>query len=120
MAVQEALISVTLPAGADLRTHQFKFVSIDNAGKVVLTANNALAQGVLQNAPNTNEAATVAISGIVKVKVASGGITAGNAVGSAANGAVKNAATASSRLGIALVTAAENAVAEVLFHPIGA
>ena len=119
MATQEALISVTLPAGADLRTHQFKFVSVDSNGAVVLTGNNALAQGVLQNAPNTGEAATVAISGIVKVKC-DGVVTRGGAVGSAANGLAKNAATASSRLGIALATGAENAVIPVLFHPIGA
>jgi hypothetical protein len=118
MAVQEALISVTLPAGADLRTHQFKFVSVNSSGAVVLTANDALAQGVLQNAPNTNEAATVAISGIVKVKC-SAAVTRGGAVGSAANGLAKNAATASSKLGIALATGAENAVIPVLFQPIG-
>jgi hypothetical protein len=119
MATQEALISVTLPAGADLRTHQFKFVSVDSNGAVVLTANNALAQGVLQNAPNTGEAATVAISGIVKVKC-SAVVTRGGAVGSAANGALKDAVTASARLGIALATGAENAVIPVLFQPIGA
>jgi hypothetical protein len=47
MAVQEALISVTLTAGADLRTHQYKFVSVNAAGAVVLTATMTVkAQGV--------------------------------------------------------------------------
>ena len=120
MAIQEALISVTLTAGADLRTHQFKFVSIDNTGRVALTGNNAHADGVLQNAPNTGEAATVAISGLAKVKVASTGITRGTAIGSAANGFVKNAGTNTSILGTAVVTATDGAVAEILFHPRGA
>jgi hypothetical protein len=119
MAVQEALISVTIPAGADLRTHQFKFVSVNSDGNVVLTANNALAHGVLQNAPNTGEAATVAISGIVKVKC-DGVVTRGGQVSSAANGLAKNPTTNSSRLGVALATGAANAVIPVLFHPIGA
>jgi hypothetical protein len=119
MAVQEALISVTIPAGADLRTHQFKFVSVNSGGRVELTGNNALAHGVLQNAPNTGEAATVAISGIVKVKC-DGVVTRGGQVASAAGGVAKNPATASSRLGVALATGAAGAVIPMLFHPIGA
>ena len=113
MAVQEAIISVTLPAGADLRTHQFKFVSVDANGAVVLTDNDAKAQGVLQNAPNTGEAATIAISG--RVKVACGaGVTRGGDIASGANGAGKNAGTASEVLGTALETGANGRIISIL------
>lgn len=113
MAVQEALISVTLTAGADLRTHQYKFVSVGADGRVALTANDAKAQGVLLNAPNTGEAAIVAISGIVKVACGAA-VTRGGDVGSGANGAAKNAGTASEVLGTALETGANGRIISIL------
>ena len=113
MAVQEALISVTLTAGADLRTHQFKFVSVGADGRVVLTANDAKAQGVVLNDPNTGEAAIVAISGITKVKCGAA-VTRGGDVGSGANGAAKNAGTASEVLGTALETGANGRIISIL------
>jgi hypothetical protein len=119
MAVQEALISVTLPAGADLRTRQFHFVEIDGTGRVVLTGNNAHADGVLLNAPNTGEAATVAISGIVKVKCGAA-VTVGGNVASGADGLAKNAGTGSSLLGTAIQLGANGRIISMLFHPRGA
>lgn len=113
MAVQEALISVTLTAGADLRTHQYKFVSVGADGRVALTANDAKAQGVLLNDPNTGEAAIVAISGIVKVACGAA-VTRGGDVGSGANGAAKNAGTASEVLGTALETGANGRIISIL------
>jgi hypothetical protein len=113
MAVQEALISVTLTAGADLRTHQYKFVSVNAAGAVVLTGNDAKAQGVVLNDPNTGEAAIVAISGLVKVKCGAA-VTRGGDIASGANGAGKNAATASEVLGTALETGANGRVISIL------
>lgn len=113
MAVKEALISITLPAGADLRTHQYKFVSVDANGAVVLTADDARAQGVVLNDPNTGEAAIVAISGLVKVKCGAE-VTRGGDVGSGANGAAKNAGTASEVLGTALETGANGRVISIL------
>jgi len=118
MALQEAITSITLPAGADLRTHQFKFVEIDSNGRVALVGNNGHADGVVLNAPNTGEAATVAISGVVKVKCGAN-VTRGGNVASGANGAAKNAATASSILGTAIETGADGRVISILFHPRG-
>jgi small ligand-binding sensory domain FIST len=118
MAVQEALVSVTLPAGADLRTHQYKFVEIGSGGTIVLTGNDGHADGVLLNDPNTGEAAIVAISGIVKVKCG-GVVTRGGNVASGANGAAKNPATASSILGTAIETGADGRIISILFHPRG-
>ena len=116
MAYIENVTSVTLNAGADLRTHQFKFVSVDANGLVVLTADDARAQGVLLNAPNTDEAAEVAISGIVKVKCGAN-VTRGGRVASGANGAAKNVDTNAVDLGTALETGANGRVISILFQP---
>lgn len=113
MAVQEALISVTLPAGADLRDHQYKFVSVDATGRVVLTGDDAKAQGIVLNDPNTDEAAIVAVSGIVKVKCGDA-VTRGGDVGSGANGAAKNAGAESEVLGTALETGADGRIISIL------
>lgn len=118
MATTEAGISITLPAAADLTTHQYKFVSIDANGAVALTANDAHADGILLNDPNTGEAATVLISGVGKVKCGAA-VTAGGDIASGANGAGKNAATASAVLGTALETGASGRIISVLFHPRG-
>jgi hypothetical protein len=118
MAITESYTAISLPAGADLRTHQYKFVEIDANGAVVLVANNAHADGVLMNAPNTGEAATVAINGVVKVACGAN-VTRGGNVASGANGAAKNAATASSILGTAIQTGANGRIISILFHPRG-
>jgi len=113
MAVQEALISVTLTAGADLRTHQYKFVSVDSDGLIALTVDDGKAQGVLLNAPNTGEAATVAISGIVKVRCGAV-VTRGGAVASGASGAAKNVDTNAVALGTALEIGANGRIISIL------
>jgi hypothetical protein len=118
MAVTEAITSITLPAGADLRTHQYKFVEIGSGGTVLLVGNNAHADGVLLNDPNTGEAAIVGISGVLKVKCGAG-VTRGGNVASGANGAAKDAATASAVLGTAIETGANGRVISILFHPRG-
>lgn len=112
MAYTEHTTSVTLTAGADLSTHQFKFVSVDANGDVVLTADDAKAQGVLMNAPGDGEAATVAINGIVKVECGAA-VTAGGAVSSGANGEAKNAASGEV-LGTALETGADGRIISIL------
>ena len=84
MATTEAGISITLPAAADLRTHQYKFVSIDANGKAALTADDAHADGILCNDPNTDEAAIVLISGVGKVKCGAA-VTRGGDISSGAN-----------------------------------
>lgn len=118
MAYTESNISVTLVAAADLRTHQFKFVSVDSNGLAALTGDDAHADGVLLNAPNTGEAAEVAISGIVKLKCGAA-VTRGADVASGANGAGKNTDTGSAVNGTALETGANGRVISILFHPRG-
>lgn len=118
MATMQSPISVTLKAGADLRTHQFKFVSIAADGDVELTGDDGHADGVLLNAPNSGEAATVAIGGVVKV-VCGAAVTRGADVASGANGAAKDTDTGSSVNGTALETGASGRVISILFHPRG-
>lgn len=117
MAYLEQVRSISLLAGADLRTHQFKFVSVAADGDVELTGDDATADFVLLNAPNSGEAAELALPGSV-VKVACGAaVTRGGDVGSGANGAAKNTDTGSAINGVALETGANGRVITILFHP---
>ena len=118
MATTEAGISITLPAAADLRTHQYKFVSIDANGKAALTADDAHADGILCNDPNTDEAAIVLISGVGKVKCGAA-VTRGGDIASGASGAGKNADTGAAILGTALETGADGRIISGLFLPRG-
>lgn len=82
-----------IPAGADLRLQQYRFVSIDATGRWVLATATARAQGILQNAPNTGEPADVlpvSGGGLSKLIVNAGAAIAEGAavtVGAAAGGA---------------------------------
>jgi hypothetical protein len=118
MAIQEAVISITLSAAADLRTHQYKFVEVTSTGAVNLVADDGHADGVLLNDPNTGEAAIVGIVGVLKVKCGAV-VTRGANVASGANGAAKNTDTGSAVNGTALDTGANGRIISVLFHPRG-
>lgn len=118
MAYIEQATCVSLTAGADLRTHQFKFVTVAADGDVELTADDAHADGVLLNAPNTGEEAEVAIAGVVKVECGAV-VTRGGDVSSGANGEAKDADTSASILGTALETGADGRIISILFHPRG-
>lgn len=118
MAYTESTTCVTLVAAADLTAAQFRFVSVDSSGTVALTADDAHADGVLLNAPNSGEAAEVAIGGIVKVECGAT-VTRGGDVSSGANGKAKDADTSAAVLGTALETGADGRVISILFHPRG-
>lgn len=69
MAFEERLRSETYVAAADLRTSQYRFVKLDTNGKAIaVAAITDLPVGILQNKPNTNEAATVALAGVSKIE----------------------------------------------------
>lgn len=118
MATTETVISITLPAGADLSTHQYKFVEINSSGKVALVADDGHADGVLLNDPKADEAAIVGIGGVLKVKCGAA-VTRGGDVSSGANGAAKNTDTSAAVLGTALETGADGRIISILFHPRG-
>lgn len=94
-------------AGADLSTHQFKFVNLDSNGRVFLSATaGARLYGVLQDKPSAQgQACIVAGSGISKV-VAEGPVTAGSlVVASTAGLAITSSTSIHHRVGQALEAA---------------
>lgn len=93
MATQSNGVDFTLLAAADLRTKQFHFVKVDSNGKAALAALGENAIGVLQNKPNTGEAATIRVSGRSKV-VADAAIAAGALLKSSADAQAATAAAA--------------------------
>lgn len=115
---EETLVSISLDADASLAVHtnpphasgvnpsgvQYRFVQVvgDHEAGLFTNATGTVAVGVLQNKPQeVGEAAQVAVDGISLVE-AGGAITAGDTVGSDADGK----ATTGGDLGIALYGAA--------------
>lgn len=87
MPLDRNLQVISLPASADLSSHQFKIVAIDSAGRVALPSGSVGAIiGVLQNKPaGTAEAAQVAIGGVSRCQ-SGGSIASGDLVKSDAGG----------------------------------
>lgn len=122
MATQEAVTSITLPAGGDLSAHQWKFMTVNSSGQAILqTTVNGRVVGVLQNDPAAaGREAEVAISGRVKVMVGGTAVAAGDEVECTAAGLALTAAGAGSNIvGICLVGAAAGGLAEVLLKDRG-
>lgn len=67
MATGRNLESESYAAGADLSTHQFKFVKVSATDTVTLCGANERGVGVLQNKPESGEAAQVMQLGVSKV-----------------------------------------------------
>jgi hypothetical protein len=79
-------IKPSVKAGGDLRTKQFYFVKLSADDTVVIcAAATDKPIGVLQNAPNTGEAAEVCTIGISKVS-SDAALSAGDLIGTAADG----------------------------------
>ena len=87
MSTTQAYTSVSLIAGADLSSHQYKLVKVDSTTRqvVLCSATTDRPLGVLVNAPESGQAAEVAISGIVKVQT-DGSVAIQNLVGTDADG----------------------------------
>ena len=92
-------------AGADLRTHQFKavIISTSTVNQVTLPAGGEKIAGVLQNKPNTNQAAEVVVDGVSKA-IAGAAIAQGAEVEVDSAGKVITLAAGVS-VGIALIAA---------------
>lgn len=86
-------IKITLVAGADFSSSQYKFVSKPGApvtgtpSCTIVASPTVRPFGILQNAPKQNFEAEVTVSGITKVLVGTGGITVGDAIGAGSDGA---------------------------------
>ena len=136
MGTQDPGIDVTKLAAADLRTKQFYFVKLDSNGKVALcSAAGERAYGVLQNKPNTDEAAVVRVFGRSYV-VAGGTIAAAGMIKTDANGKAAAAAAGTVNtsdagaandpvigsyvLGEAEEAMVANDIAEMMVRPLGA
>jgi hypothetical protein len=114
MAYEEALECITLEAGADLSAKQYFFVTqAAGDGQVDPTGDGALANGVLQNKPDTaGKAATIGVRGVSKVS-AGAAITRGDIVASDTNGEAVTVGSGDYPLGRALeaATAAHDIIA---------
>lgn len=137
MATNQKVCSVSLPAsGAFTDADLYKAVKVDSNGRVALAAAGERAIGILYStATALGQAVEVAISGIMKVKVAAS-VTLGAALASDANGllvaadlavvntsdagAAGDAVIGSNVLGVALEAGGTNAIIEFLWQPIGA
>lgn len=107
MALKGVTEDITYTAAADLRTHKNKIVRIAADGEINLSgAASATMIGVLQNDPNTGEAAAVAIRGEPKVIVGGAVGSAGLYLKSDANGLAVVAASGDNAIGISQETAA--------------
>jgi len=123
MAFEEAIRSITLTSDNTLavRTgvanapgspvdnagNQYRFVTLKGEHLAGRADADDVVIGVLQNKPQVaNEAATVAIRGVSKVRV-SGAVTAGQAVVSGADGRAAAAGAGVAGLGIAITSATE-------------
>jgi len=117
MAFEEKLESITRLAGADLSSHQYKFVKLNTSGKAVIVDTDGEAVvGVLQNKPDAaDREATVGVEGISKV-ISSGVIAAGAKVTTNDSGLAKTAASGDHVLGMHVgdAAAAANDVIPVL------
>lgn len=116
MAYTESNTSISLRAGADLTEAQFRFVSLDADGRIVLTGAGETAVGVLQNDPDLDQAGEVSINGMVKV-VSAGVITAGDPVAAAADGLLAVAGETDEVLGFARTDGVADQVVTILFQP---
>ena len=111
----------TASANADLRLFQYKFVRATGAGTVSVASNAAgLATtlvGVLQNKPNSGQAATIAVTGESKV-VAGAALTVNTWITTNGSGRAAAAASGDNVVGTVLETAgADGDVVRAMIHP---
>ncbi len=107
MALKGVTTDITYKAAADLRTAKNKIVRIAADGEINLSgAASATQIGVLQNDPNTGEAAQVSIGGEPKVIVGGAVGSAGLYLKSDANGLAVVANSGDNVIGISQETAA--------------
>jgi hypothetical protein len=108
MSTQGDRDEVSVTAGADLSTFQYKIVTVSGT----LAAANATALGVLQNKPKSGESARVAYSGHMKAIVGAA-VTAGDELSVTTSGyLITNATSVGGIVGKAMKTAGSGALCE--------
>ena len=125
MAYEAAQIKVgNWTASADLTAKQYHLVKMSGDNTVTVCSGiTDVPVGVLQNTPNSGDAAEVCIFGITKV-VADGTLVAGNRIGTSGDGQA-DAITAGTDttvtvVGIALAGASAGDTIEMFLNPTGA
>lgn len=117
MAIEYDLENITVVAGADLSSSQFKFVESNSSGTAtVCNSAGEYALGVLQNDPTSGNAATIATSGISKV-VLGGTVAINDQISTDASGRAIAATTGHKILGIAIKGGAVGEIGSVLLRP---
>lgn len=120
MAHQNLDCIYSLPAAADLSTHQHKLIVVNSSGLVALCGAGAHPHGKLDNAPLSGKMARMILFyPILKLKAGTGGVTAGAAFVSDATGGCIAGATGNKYVGIALETAAASVYFTALMLPGG-
>ncbi len=123
MAYAGQQICATFAAAADLSAKQYYFVKLSAANTVnVCTAITDIPIGILQNKPESGEAATVCLFGISKVS-ADGTLAAGNLIGTSADSQADAIAAGTDTtvytMGQALETAAAGDTVSMFLNPTG-
>lgn len=113
MAVMQSRNNRTLIAGADLSSAQFKFVTLESTGSVIL-ANSAGENclGVCLVGAASGNAATICVAGSVMVQ-AGGTIAAGDKVTTTAAGKAATATTGNIVLGYAREAGVDGQIIEI-------
>ncbi len=123
MAYAGQQICATFAAAADLSAKQYYFVKLSAANTVnVCTAITDIPIGILQNKPESGEAATVCLFGISKVS-ADGTLAAGNLIGTSADSQADAIAAGTDTtvytMGQALEAAAAGDTVSMFLNPTG-
>src|SRR5579863_7085631 len=84
MATEAILQLISSPAGADLSAKQFYAITVSGTAAIATAAKNC--DGILQNKPTSGQAASVAIFGVSKAVLGTGGVTAGGLMEIASGG----------------------------------
>lgn len=120
MATENAMQTVSYVAGADLSTHQFKFVKLNSSGQIILASTLGEAViGVLQDNPIAGQPGQVAIGGQCKLRMGAAVATGAKVTTTAAAvGAV--AATGQQILGFVSEGTTGANIGSIVFQPQGA
>lgn len=113
MAYEIPLQNITLVAGEDLSSHQYKAVKLNNYGKVVLAGAGENAIGILQDTPKANKPCAVMVYGVSKA-VYGGTITAGTNLSVGPDGKLVAQTSTEPVVAIALENGSNNEVRTVL------
>ncbi|HZT29506.1 MAG TPA: capsid cement protein [Bryobacteraceae bacterium] len=120
MAYEQTLRTIAAPASADLSASQFCFVVVNSSGQLALPSAGGEADGILQDKPNAQGVqAELAVLGVSKVVVGTGGVTAGDLLATDANGKAVTAASGNKILGRALATGAAGVIIPALIQQKG-